>query len=135
MMCMKRALLFIAIALAACSGGPTEPDQNPAVRVRGTLLGLVTIGPNCPASQEPCPTPMSAYAARKILVFDEQRTREPLTVDIDVRGIYRISLLRGKYVVDFQGIGLDRSTDVPKTVTIEALSETRLDIRIDTGIR
>jgi hypothetical protein len=131
---MRRVLLLIAVILAACSGGPTEPD-NQDNRIRGSLIGLVTIGPNCPASREPCPTQPSQYAMRKVLVFDEQRTRQVLTVDIDAHGFYGANLLPGKYVVDVQRLGIDSSTDVPVTVTIVGNRETRLDIRIDTGIR
>jgi hypothetical protein len=131
---MKRVLLLLAVALAACSG-PTDPETPEDNRRRGPLIGLVTIGPNCPAAQQPCDTPAEAYAARKILVFNEERTRLLFTVDIDSRGFYRIALLPGKYVVDFQGLPMDRTGDVPKTVTMVALTETRLDINIDTGIR
>ena len=132
---VKKLLILMILVLAGCEGGPTEPDPNEGVR-RGLLFGLVTIGPNCPAAQEPCPTPAEAYRARKILIFDENRTRVLFTVDIDSRGLYRIQLLPGqKYVVDLQGVGMDRTMDLPKTVTIIALTETRLDINIDTGIR
>ena len=131
---MKRALLLIAVLVAACSGGPTEPD-NTDNRIRGSLFGLVTIGPNCSPAQEPCPTQPSQYAMRKVLVFDEQRTRQVLSVDIDAHGFYGANLLPGKYVIDIQRIGMDTSPDVPVTMTITGNRETRLDIRIDTGIR
>lgn len=130
---VKRALLFISLALMSCSG-PTETDDS-LNRPRGSLTGLVTIGPNCPAAQEPCPTPMSAFDDRKVLVFNESRSRMVATVAINGLGFYRVDLLPGKYVVDYKGIGMDRTSDVPKTVSINTFVGTRLDIRVDTGIR
>ncbi len=131
---MKRALALALLTLAACQG-PTDPEQDN--RPRGRLAGLVTIGPNCPVEQvgQPCPTPPSAYSLRKILVFDETRSRQLFTVDIDSRGLYAIDLVPGTYVIDIKGVGLDRSSDVPKTITIKANLVTRVDINIDTGLR
>jgi hypothetical protein len=124
--------------LLACNKGssPTSPT-DPSSLPHGHLTGVVTIGPNCPVETEtnPCPTPPSAYALRKILVFDEKRTRLIATVDIDEHGFYLIALVPGKYVVDLKPAGIDRSGDVPANVTIVNNAQTKLDIRIDTGLR
>jgi hypothetical protein len=97
----------------------------------------VKIGPNCPVEQagNPCPTPPSAYTLRKILVFDEKRTRLLDTVDIDTQGLYFIDLAPARYLVDIKGVGLDRSADVPKVIEIHASSVNTLNISIDTGLR
>jgi hypothetical protein len=97
----------------------------------------VKIGPNCPVEQpgNPCPTPPSAYSLRKVLIYDEQKTRLLFTVDIDSQGLYFIDLLPGRYLVDLKRAGLDHSSDVPKVVDIRANVVTALDISIDTGLR
>ncbi len=72
---------------------------------------------------------------RKIMIYDPARTRLLFTVDIDTQGLYFIDLAPGRYLVDFKGFGLDRSSDVPKAVEIHANVVTTLNISIDTGLR
>jgi hypothetical protein len=98
---------------------------------------VVTIGPNCPGPEtdKPCPTPPSAYAARKILVYNEAKSALLFTVDIDSQGLYVIDLAPGKYTVDLKPNGIDRTADLPKVVEIKANTVTRVDVSIDTGIR
>lgn len=136
---LRRTLpLLFAFAVAACgghnNGSPTAPGGS---IVYGTLAGVVTIGPNCPVEQanNPCPTPPDAYAARKVLVYDAEHAQVLNTVDINSQGLYAISLAPGNYVVDLKKVGIDRSGDVPKPITITANTTTRVDISIDTGIR
>jgi hypothetical protein len=129
---------MVLTLLIACNKGnsPTSPT-DPSSLPHGHLTGVVTIGPNCPVetATNPCPTPPSAYALRKILVFDETRTHLLDTVDIDEHGVYLIALVPGKYVVDLKPAGIDHSSDVPANVTIVNNGQTKLDIRIDTGLR
>ncbi len=127
---------FAALLQLACLG-PTSPKNGMGQQPHGRLSGIVKIGPNCPVEQagQPCPTPPSAYALRKILVYDEQRTRLLYTVDIDSQGLYFIDLVPALYLIDFRGVGLDRSFDVPKTIEIHANNVTTLNISIDTGLR
>ena len=132
---MRRVSVLLAIVAVAACNSPTTPSDQPSVF--GRLAGVVTIGPNCPvvSDTQPCPTPPSAYTLRKVLVYDEQRTRLLHTVDIDTQGLYVIDLAPAKYLVDMQGVGIDRSADVPKVVTIHANTVTTLNIAIDTGLR
>lgn len=133
---MRRVVLILAIAfIAACNKSPTAPDV-PSFS-HGRLSGLVTIGPNCPveSATQPCPTPSSAYAERKVLVFSKGRAALLFTVDIDSHGLYLIDLAPNDYVVDIKAVGIDRSADVPANVTIKANNVTSLDIRIDSGLR
>lgn len=127
--------ILALLAIAACHS-PTNPDDSASLP-HGRLSGLVTIGPFCPVERvdQPCPTPPSAYAERKVLVYDEKVTRLLHTVDIDSRGLYLIDLRPGRYTIDVKKVGIDRTSDVPTVVTIIANSVTRLDIKIDTGIR
>jgi len=131
---MARYLITAVAVLQLACHSPTAPTDS---AVYGRLAGIVKIGPNCPVEQpgNPCPTPPSAYTLRKVLVFDEQRTRLLATVDIDTQGLYFIDLVPARYVVDIKGVGLDRSADVPKVVEVHASSVTTLNISIDTGLR
>jgi hypothetical protein len=132
---MQRLIPLLLVGALAChsSLSPTDPSSQP----HGRLAGTVKIGPICPVEQEgnPCPTPPSAYSARKVLIDDEQRTKVLFTVDIDSQGLYAIDLVPGRYVVDLKQNGIDRSGDVPKVVDIHANTVTNVDISIDTGIR
>jgi hypothetical protein len=130
------AVFFVvALALGACKGKPSPTDPQ-ASQPHGRLSGVVTIGPNCPVTTTmPCPTEPSAYAQRKILVYDETKKTLLHTVDIDSQGLYFIDLVPAKYTIDLKGVGIDRSSDVPKVVEIHASAVTRVDINIDTGIR
>jgi len=134
-MTARRAIALLLL-LAACSGGNTPTAPLPA-QATGRLAGVVTIGPNCPVESAtmPCPTPPGAYAARKVLVYNETRTTLLFTVDIDSQGLYVIDLAPGKYTVDVKKAGIDRASGVPAVVEIKANTVTKLDISIDTGIR
>jgi hypothetical protein len=131
----RYVITFAAVLQLACSS-PTAPNDGVA-QTYGRLSGVVKIGPNCPVelAGRPCPTPPAAYTMRKIVVYDEARTRLLYAVDIDTQGLYFINLVPAKYLVDFKGLGLDRSGDVPKVVEIHANTVTTLDISIDTGLR
>ena len=132
---MRRLIPLLLVGALAChsSSSPTDVSSEP----HGRLAGTVKIGPFCPVEQQgnPCPTPPSAYSTRKVLIYDEQRTRVLFTVDIDSQGLYSIDLVPGRYVVDLRKNGLDHSADVPKVVDIHANTVTRVDVDIDTGIR
>jgi hypothetical protein len=113
----------------AGSGGTTE---------HGRLSGIVTIGPNCPGPQNdsnPCPTQPSAYAARKIQVWDAAKKTLLFTVDIDSQGSYLIDLTPATYMVDVKPNGIDRTSDLPKAIDIHANTVTKVDVNIDTGLR
>ena len=128
---LVHSTLFLSgvLTLFACSPSP---------QVFGTLEGHVTIGPLVPVLQEgelePTPAP-EVYAAREIVVFEENGKTEFIRLEIDVEGNYRAELPVGIYVVDINRIGIDSAADLPKQIVITEQRETRLDIDIDTGIR
>jgi hypothetical protein len=131
---MRLRLLLLGLLVVAChNNSPTDPL---GVDQRGRLAGQVTIGPNCPVTTTaPCPTPPEAYAMRKVLVFDENKTKLLETVDITSFGSYSVALLPGRYTVDLKSVGIDKSTDVPAVVQIRQGITTGLNINIDTGLR
>jgi len=135
---LAAALLAILIACHSPTS-PTDGKSAGGTTEHGRLSGIVTIGPNCGGPQRddtPCPTQPSAYAARKILVYNEAKTNLLFTVDIDSQGRYLIDLAApAKYTVDLKPNGIDRTSDLPKVVEIQPNTVTRVDVNIDTGIR
>lgn len=131
------AIVFLVTASIMACHSPTSPNDSVTVTVHGRLSGIVMIGPNCPGPQtdQPCPTPPSAYAARKILVYNEAKTNLLFTVDIDSQGSYLIDLEPARYTIDLKPNGIDHTTDLPQVVEIKANTVTRVDVNIDTGIR
>jgi hypothetical protein len=129
--------LAIALLVIACHS-PTSPTESVTVTEHGRLSGIVTIGPNCPGPEttsNPCPTPALAYAARKILVYNEAKTTLLFTVDIDSQGAYLVDLAPAKYTVDLKPNGIDKTADLPTVVDIKANTVTQVNVNIDTGLR
>src|SRR5438105_14712407 len=120
-MLFTRLSFAILIAAAGCNS-PTSPNDASTVQPHGRLSGIVTIGPNCPGptTTTPCPTPPDAYKQRKILIYNEAKTTLLRTVDIDSQGLYLIDLVPAVYTVDLRGVGIDKTSDLPKTVPIRA---------------
>jgi hypothetical protein len=141
----RSALAAALVALVLACHSPTSPTDGKPVGAGGSsaehgrLSGVVTIGPNCPGPQHdsnPCPTQPSAYAARKIQVWNAEKTNLLFTVDIDSQGSYLIDLAApATYTVDLKPNGIDHSSDLPKVVDIHVNTVTRLDVNIDTGLR
>jgi hypothetical protein len=128
---MKFRIILLMVALNAvlvsCGGIP---------QANGVLEGKVSIGPITSVQQStPVPTPPEVYAARKILVYDSRQSKLLYTVSLDDNGNYRIELEPGTYVVDINHVGIDRSSEVPKTIEIEPGITVVLNISIDTGLR
>jgi len=104
----------------------------------GYLEGSASIGPLQPVERVgvPAPTPSpAACTARGLVVFDAQTGSEATRFDLASDCTYRVALSPGTYRVELQRRGIDRSKDLPQTVTIFPGQTTRLDISIDTGIR
>jgi len=134
------AIAIAILILATACHSPTSPSDGKnasSVAEHGRLSGLVTIGPNCPHADvaNPCPAQPSAYAARKILVYNEAKTNLLFTVDIDSQGAYLIDLPPAMYTIDLKPNGMDKSAELPKVIEIKTNVVTRLDVNIDTGIR
>ena len=140
----RSALATALLAVVIACHSPTSPTDGKSAGSgsaadHGRLSGVVTIGPNCPGPERegnPCPTPPSAYAARKIQVWNEAKTNLLFTVDIDSQGLYLIDLAApAKYTIDLKPNGVDRTSDLPKVVDIHANTVTLVNVNIDTGIR
>lgn len=131
------AIVFLITSSIMACHSPTSPNDSATITEHGRLSGIVTIGPNCPGPEttNPCTTPPSAYAARKILVYNEAKTNLLFTVDIDSQGAYLIDLVPARYTVDLKPNGIDHTSELPQVVEIKANTVTRIDVNIDTGIR
>jgi hypothetical protein len=120
---------------SAVSAGPATATPSAAM---GFLEGKASIGPLQPVERVgvPPPTPSPANCtARGLVVFDSQTGIEATSFDLGPDCTYQIGLSPGTYRVELQRRGIDRSKDLPRTVTIYTGQTTRLDISIDTGIR
>jgi hypothetical protein len=101
----------------------------------GTLIGRVTMGPMFPVGRSGDPDAPAAVPGARIVIssMDGQEIASAVT---DKAGGYRVPLPPGSYRIDMPPLASGGFTkDLPVTVTIATGQETRLDIRIDTGIR
>ena len=132
---MGRYILILTILLLGIS---SLFACAPIPREYGTLEGLVTIGHLQPVHQEgevePTPPP-EVYAAREVIVYNENGKTVFTRVSIGPNGSYRAELPVGIYMVDINHLGIDTAADLPKKIKITAQTVTFLDISIDTGIR
>jgi hypothetical protein len=140
----RPALAAALLAVVIACHSPTSPTDGKSAGSGGTsaehgrLSGVVTIGPNCAGPQSdsnPCPTQPSAYAARKIQVWDAAKANLLFTVDIDSQGSYLIDLTPATYTIDVKAAAMDHTLDLPKVVDIHANTVTKVDVNIDTGLR
>jgi hypothetical protein len=134
---MTRILTLLVVVILVgiingCVG--TQPDNRSKI---GILEGQVSIGPLCPV--EPCDIPedqkAEAYAERTIVIYDEKQQNIIAEIKPDSNGSFKIELQEGKYTVDLKPLGIDRSPDVPATITITAGGTVPIKIDIDTGMR
>ena len=99
----------------------------------GALSGTVTLGPNVPAERPGVPSSVPAAGVR--LVISGLDGRELQSVVTDARGFYRTALPQGSYQLTISQLPMPQYTkDLPTTVTVTAGQESRMDIRINTGL-
>ena len=121
------------------AGQPQRMDtgnrEAQALRGMGTLVGRVTMGPMSPVGRSGDPDPPAAVPGARIVISSVEG-QAITSVVTDKDGGYRVPLPPGSYRIDMSPLDSGRFTkDLPATITITKGQETRLDIRIDTGIR
>jgi hypothetical protein len=101
----------------------------------GVLVGRVIVGPLSPVVRSgESGAPVGVPGAR--IVISRIGGEETTALVTDDHGGFRVPLPPGSYRIDMPPLTGGRFTkDVPATVTITEGQGTRLDIRIDTGIR
>ena len=120
------ALLILFVG--ACSVVPQE---------MGTLEGhaSMTMAPVLREGvPEPTPAP-EAWAVRQIVVLQQDGRKEVARVQIGPQGNYQVQLPAGTYLLDINHVGMDQGIDLPQKVEIQGGQVTRLDVKIDTGVR
>jgi len=116
-----------------------EIEKTEVSKAKGTLEGVMTIGPVCPVERidTPCePTP-EMFAARKIAVYTSDRKSLVTTVTPNGTGIFSVSLESGNYYVDLASSqsGIGGASGLPTLITIKSGAAVQLTIDVDTGIR
>jgi hypothetical protein len=101
----------------------------------GTLSGRVTWWPVSPVEHPGIKPPPRPAPGVKLLVYGPAG-QEIAAMDTDKDGQFRVYLPPGTYRLEM-GLRKDKkfTKDLPATVTISLGQETRLDIRVDTGMR
>jgi|GEM_PF-4183220 hypothetical protein len=131
---MWGSLLAVAGLLCLPVGSQAANLKLPAPG-RGTLSGRVTLWPVSPAERPgstPAPRPAAGIKLQVYGPFHEEVAA--LTTDAD--GQFRVDLPPGLYqLVMALGQGKAFTKDLPAMVTIARGQESRLDIRLDTGMR
>lgn len=133
-------VLIMGVLVVGCAQDrgkvtPISGVRKAAERGTGVLTGSVTIGPMSPVEGMGGPGQTPLPGAR--IIISDLQGQEITSVVSDEKGVYRISLPPGTYKIKMPVLpsGGRFTKDLPATVTITQGQETRLDIRIDTGIR
>lgn len=100
----------------------------------GTLIGMVTRGPVSPVERNDTPTHSEPASDIKLVILTLPG-QEITSVLTDSEGKYSVSLPPDSYRVEMPSLTRGFSKNLPATVTIYEGEETRLNVRIDTGIR
>ena len=131
----KRAFLVILIAILGIAA--ILVSACVMYQEVGYLEGTVTIGPICPVERpgEVCKPSPEAFAARPVQVYEAGSMKFVKTVEVGADGAYRTTLAPGTYVVEITRAGIDRTEDVPTTITLRSGETVVVDIALDTGIR
>jgi hypothetical protein len=136
---MEHRGVWILLALImGCSSTAGVEDGDLVLAGRGTLAGLVAIGPICPVEREgePCPEPPEIYAGVDVVVREGPDGHLVARVDLDGEGQYRVGLSVGRYEVTLDHeLGIDRGSSPSHIVEVRAGQTTELNFEIDTGIR
>lgn len=116
----------IALIFPACgSESPTRTQADSGIE------GLVTVGPMCPVERIDSPCPDQPVAATIKIVDPSNRLISSVRTGSD--GRYRKTLEPGSYLISAQAWSTGSSQ--PQQATVEAGTFTRVDLRIDSGIR
>ena len=129
-----------ADSLALCrldpqAAGREEEQTKRTTPSMGVLVGRVTREPA--SSIESLADRLDPSPGANIRIVISSGAGETVTSGTtDTHGDYRIDLPSGSYRVEIAPLaGMEYTKDLPAVVAVSAGRETRLDIRIDTGIR
>jgi len=128
-------LLVLLLLTGGMSRRASSLPLSVIVQPSGILAGTLTKGPLSPVERPGTPARPSGVADAQIdIVTTEGKLLT--SVETDSSGTFSVNLPAGTYKVTMPSLyGAMFTKDLPATVTIAAGQQTRLDIRLDTGIR
>ncbi|HMS56428.1 MAG TPA: hypothetical protein PKA27_13595 [Fimbriimonadaceae bacterium] len=103
----------------------------------GTLHGSISIGPLSPvqrAGQKEV-IPPEMFRQYSVLILSADGKKQLHKLKVSDKGEYSVALAPGKYKVNWSGPAQTYRKGEPLDVTVASEKKTKLDIRIDTGIR
>ena len=101
----------------------------------GLLTGRLTRWPTSPVERPGIKSSEAPAPGVKLLIYNAAR-QEIASMITDEAGHYRLPLPPGPYLIELApGQGRVFSKDLPARVTITPGQETRLNLRLDTGLR
>jgi beta propeller repeat protein len=80
------------------------------------------------------PYPPEIFQARKVMVYDADRSTLIKQVDLNENGYYSVELPAGTYTIDINYVENDSSNDVPRKLKVEPGIEVTFDIGLNLGI-
>jgi hypothetical protein len=117
------------------AAAPDGTGQSRPTSVESGIVGLVQIGPNCPAVQSERPCPDRPFVAR-IMVTHAADGRQVLTVNSGQDGTFRVQLEPATYrLVPLSPNPGAPPYAEPQTVTVEGGQYVSVVIKYDSGIR
>jgi hypothetical protein len=129
-------LLAVLLGLVGLAGGSrADEGAGPRQNGMGTLRGSITLGPTSPVHSPGMPAAPVPAPGIKLLLYGPER-QEIAAVTSDAQGEFRVELPPGTYRLEMapaQGKGFTK--DLPATVTIAPGRDTRLNLRLDIGLR
>jgi len=131
----KPILVFVLVSMILISGCTTKINHEGS----GFLEGKIAIGPLCPVEMNPpqpgCQPTEETYKNWQIAIWTSDRNIKVAQINPELDGSYKVELLVGSYIADFEKEQTFGANNLPTTITITNGETTNLDINIDTGIR
>jgi len=131
-------LLLSTLLLSACRPAPQTGTAVPQPETPGILSGTVLVAPFTtdfqPKPGAPTPPP-EVFTSRALAIYTPDGKTLVKKVNFSGDGTYQVELPAGAYTVDLDNKGVSTAEGLPKQVVIRAGEVTRMNVRIDTGMR
>jgi hypothetical protein len=134
---MLFSILAIGLFVFSCENNQNSSSLNNTKGEKvasGRLTGRTTLGPISPVVRKDMPSPYEPADGVKFVILTTSG-KEIQSVVTDKQGSYTVDLPPGTYRVEMPQSPLGLTKDLPTEVSIAENEVTRLDIRLDTGIR
>jgi hypothetical protein len=131
------SILSIGLFVFGCENNQKSSSLNNTKGEKvasGKLTGRATWSPISPVVRKDMPSPYEPADGVKFVILTPSG-KEIQSVITDKQGRYSVDLPPGTYRVEMSRSPLGFTKDLPTEVAIAENQETRMDIRLDTGIR